>query len=426
MKSLAVSVFWPCWEWLTWPERRWLFSSYALSLSIRDSLKCRRLIQSPWYQEQFGHIYQLTGDQNAKMRFENDRTGYRIATSVGGAATGEGGDRIVCDDPHNVEQAESETIREHTLTWWDHVMSTRGNDPKTVARVIVMQRVHENDLSGHVLAKGGYDHLCLPAKFDGRRIVTSIGWQDPRTGEGDLLWDQRFGQQEIADLERDLGSYSAAGQLQQRPSPAEGGILKRQWWRYWQRDGQTLPPVLFRQPGGEYDSHPVVTLPDAFDEVIQSWDMAFKDTKASAYVVGQVWGRKGADVFLLHQVRDKMDFVATVSAVRTLSQDWPQALGKLVEDKANGPAVMDALRHEIAGLIPVEPDGSKEARMHAASPFIEAGNVYIPHPSIALWVDGFVNEAAMAPNGAYMDQVDTMTQAVRRLIVSGPGQGIWF
>ena len=167
MKSLAVSVFWPCWEWATWPERKWLFSSYAASLSIRDSLKCRRLIESPWYQANWGDRFQLTGDQNAKQRFENNKSGYRLATSVGGTATGEGGDRIVVDDPHNVNEAESDLVRRGVIDWWDQVMSTRLNDPKTGAKVIVMQRVHEADLAGHVLAQGGYEHLCLPAEYEG-------------------------------------------------------------------------------------------------------------------------------------------------------------------------------------------------------------------------------------------------------------------
>ncbi len=160
MKSLLVSVLWPAWEWILHPERRWLYSSYAASLSIRDSVKCRTLIESPWYQSFWGDRYALSIDQNTKTRFDNDRSGYRIATSVGGAATGEGGDRIVCDDPHNVQDAESDSIRLSTTDWYDRVMSTRVNDPRTVARVVVMQRCHQQDLSGHLLEQGSWDHLC--------------------------------------------------------------------------------------------------------------------------------------------------------------------------------------------------------------------------------------------------------------------------
>jgi len=188
MKSLLVSVFWPAWEWTRWPERRWLYSSYAASLSIRDSVKCRRLIESPWYQSRWGHVFALTGDQNAKTRFDNNRSGYRLSTSVGGSVTGEGGDRIVCDDPHNVQEAESDPVRKATLDWWDIVMSTRVNDPKTSAMVVVMQRCHQLDLSGHLLEKSNWEHLCFPAEYEGPSRTTSIGFSDPRQHLGELLW----------------------------------------------------------------------------------------------------------------------------------------------------------------------------------------------------------------------------------------------
>ena len=187
IKSLSVSVFWPTQVWTFNPAFRWLFGSYAQGLSTRDSVKSRRIIDSPWYQERWGGKFQLTTDQNQKMRYENDRTGYRISTSVDGSATGEGGDAVVCDDPHNIREAHSEKSREAVIDWWDQVMSTRLNDPKTGRRVIIMQRVHENDLSGHVLKDKGYVHLCLPTEFDPkRRCSTSTGWSDPRTQPGGL------------------------------------------------------------------------------------------------------------------------------------------------------------------------------------------------------------------------------------------------
>jgi hypothetical protein len=189
MKSLAVTVFWPCWEWLRRPETRWLCASYAQALSTRDSLKCRRLISHPGTRDsrvsasertlvqRVGYLglvellaemrgeepWQLTGDQSTKQRFENSRTGYRIATSVDGVATGEGGDRVVCDDPHKADEAQSEVTRESVLLWWDQTMSTRLNQPSSGAKVIVMQRLHEADLTGHLIERGGYEHLCLPA-----------------------------------------------------------------------------------------------------------------------------------------------------------------------------------------------------------------------------------------------------------------------
>jgi predicted phage terminase large subunit-like protein len=344
----------------------------------------------------------LTEDQNEKRRFDNDKTGHRIASSVGGANTGEGGDRIVCDDPHNVKEAESDASRKGVCDWYDQVMSTRVNDPKTAARVIIMQRVHEADLSGHVLAQGGYEHLCLPAEYEGSKRTTVIGWGDPRKEPGDLLWPERFGQAEIAELKLRLGSYGSAGQLQQRPSPAEGGIFKRHWWKRYQRNEDPL----------------------RLDLMIQSWDLAFKDTKNSSFVVGQVWGQVDGYIVLVDQVRAKMTFPETLQAFRELSAKYPECQAKLVEDKANGPALIQTLQKEIPGIIAVEPDGSKEARAHAVSWLIEAGNVVLPQSSDAPWVDDFIEECAAFPKGAYADQVDCCTQALSRLQHGWPQQGV--
>jgi hypothetical protein len=257
-------------------------------LSIRDSVKCRTLIESPWYQRFWGDCFALASDQNTKTRFDNDRSGYRIATSVGGTATGEGGDRVVCDDPHNVQEAESDSIRKGTTEWWDVVMSTRVNDPRTAAKVVVMQRCHQRDLSGHLLEQGGWEHLCLPAEYEGSSPTTSIGFVDPRQNHEELLWRERFGPKEIADLKISLGSYAVAGQLQQRPSPSGGGIFKRHWFRYFQPRGANLPPVIVRLPDGTQQSIVAIEAPHQVEEQLQSWDCSFKDLDTSDYVVGQV------------------------------------------------------------------------------------------------------------------------------------------
>jgi hypothetical protein len=364
MKSLLVAVFWPAWEWIRHPERRWLYSSYSAQLSIRDSVKCRRLTESPWYQQRWGHLFALTSDQNTKGRFDNDRSGYRLSTSVGGSATGEGGDRIVCDDPNNVNEVESDTVRKSVNEWFDVVMSTRVNDPKSTAKVVVMQRCHEEDLSGHLLEQGGWEHLCLPAEYEGASHTTSIGWSDPRKEQGELLWPERFGRIELEELKRSLGSYAAAEQLQQRPSPAEGGLLKRHWFRFWQPPGANLPPVMVRLPDGTQQACVAAVVPYV-EEQLQSWDCAFKDLQTSDYVVGQVWGRQGSAFLLLYQVRGRMDFPATVAAVRQLSKLWPNAIAKLIEDKANGSAVIQMLGNEIPGILPVNPEGGKVRRRSA-------------------------------------------------------------
>jgi hypothetical protein len=236
-KSTIVSVMWPMWEWLTDPAQKFLAASYSGNLSIRDNLKARRLIQSPWYQERWGQMFKLAGDQNAKQRFENDKTGYRLATSVGGTATGEGGSRLILDDPHGAQDAQSEAMRESALEWFDQVWSTRLNNPKTDAMVTVMQRLHERDISGHILEDiGGWEHICIPAEWDGKRRQTVLGPYDPRKKLGELICPERFGDKEITALKQLLGEYGTAGQLQQDPTPTGGGILKTVHFQLWPAD----------------------------------------------------------------------------------------------------------------------------------------------------------------------------------------------
>lgn len=421
MKSLLCAVFWFTWVWTFRPSSRWLFASYSAGLSIRDSVKCRRVIEHPWYQARFGNVYQLTGDQNQKSRFENNKTGLRMATGVGGAATGEGGDFIVVDDPVKALDAHSAAAREGANSWWDETMSTRGNNPATVVKVVIMQRLHEQDLTGHLIERmktdgQHYEHLCLPAEYERQeqQRITAIGWKDPRTEPGQLLWPERFGPAELKDLKGSLGSYGVAGQLQQRPAPDEGGIFKKVWWRYWRPLGVAMPPVQVQMADGSYVEIEPDELPVRFDEQIQSWDMSFKDTKSSDFVAGQVWGRKGANKYLLDFFLERADIVDSIAAILRLTGKWPDAIGKLVEDKANGPAVISMLKNRVTGMIPVDPQGGKVVRAYAVQPQVEAGNVYLPHPALFGWVDTFRTSCAGFPNLAHDDDVDAMTQALTR------------
>ena len=244
MKCLLVSVFWPAWEWIRWPARRWLFSSYGAQLSIRDSVKCRRLIESPWYQATLGRPFCAHRRPESEVRFENNRSGYRLSTSVGGAATGEGGDRMVCDDPHNVQEAESDAVRKCTIEWWDTVMCTRVNDPKTAAKVIVMQRCHQQDLSGHLLEQGGWEHLCCPRSTKAPRRATSIGWRDPRRRHSELLWPERFGPPGDRVAEAQPRQLRGGGPAAAAPLASRGrDLLKRHWFGTGSRAGGNLPPV---------------------------------------------------------------------------------------------------------------------------------------------------------------------------------------
>lgn len=408
-KSLLVSVFWPMWEWASHPERRWLFSSYAQSLSIRDSLKCRRLIQSPWYQMRWGHLFGLTGDQNAKTRFDNDRTGYRLATSVGGVGTGEGGDRIVVDDPHNVLEAESDAVREGTLIWWDETMSSRGNDPKTVAKVIVMQRVHDADLSGHTLAQGGYEHLCLPARYEaGEKRVTTIGWSDPRTEEGELLCPDRFGEPELAELEKRLGSVAAAGQLQQRPMPRGGQMFQRHWF-------EIVPAPA----------------PDFYSALVRYWDKAGTQG-GGAYTAGVLMG-KGRDgkFYVVSVVREQVEAGPRRALIKqTAASDRATYGGRVAiwqeqEPGSGGKEQAETQVLDLAGysVHTERVTGDKETRAVplASQAFGGAGygNLKVVQ---AEWNEKWLAEMAGFPRGKYKDQVDASSGAFNKLNLPETGK----
>lgn len=419
MKSLSVSVAWPVWEWLTRPERRFLFSSYAASLSIRDSLKCRRLIEHPWFQRRWGHVFQLTGDQNAKIRFENDKTGYRIATSVGGSATGEGGDRVVVDDPHNVQEKESDLIRESTLVWWDETMSTRLNDQKTGCKVIVMQRVHEKDLSGHVLAQGGYVHLCLPAEFEpARKCMTVLGWEDPRTIKGELLWPSRIGIPELADLKIRLGPTAYAGQFQQTPAPSGGGRFKQDWFRTFAVAHETYR--LF-DSDGNFVKSVAVNKCDRFMMIDPAGtDKAVNDK--ACYTVMQVWDvTPDFDMILVHQVREQMETPDVAdTAVRT-ARDY-DVNGIWVERDGLGIGVIQTIRRKFGAVHPVKARGSKEARSETAEILMCNGKIYFPGG--APWLFELHQELLRFPKSEYMDQVDTLSHAAIKVLKMSGGEAV--
>lgn len=422
-KSLVTCSLWPAWHWTQWPADRFMTASYTDVLSIRDALKSRRLIQSRWYQERWGHVFQLTGDQAAKMRYENNKTGYRIATHVGGA-TGERAKIRILDDPHNIEDVESDVIRESTINWVRTTWAEREADAKTGGDVVVMQRLHDRDVSGVLLHEiGGYEHICIPMRFEPkRRFVTVVKqangqpWTDPRTVEGQLLCPDRWDEEDVRLKEKRLGTYSASGQLQQRPSPEHGGILKRHWFQYWQHPGDNLPPVMVKFPDGTHHDVKPVDLPWSFDRTISSWDMTFKGTVGTDYVVGQQYGLKGADTFLIDQSRAHRDFPETVAEVRAFTTKHKHHAGKiLIEDKANGPAIIATLKREIPGIVPHPGNDDKIARAHANAHVVQSGNFFVPHPQIAPWVEEFIEECCVYPNGAFDDQVVSWSQAMSDL-----------
>lgn len=413
-KSTIVSVMFPMWEWIVRPEEKYLCASYSGVLSIRDNLKARRLVQSPWYQQRWGHMFALAGDQNAKQRFENDKTGYRLATSVGGTATGEGGSRLILDDPHSAQEAQSDVIREGALEWFDVVWSTRLNDPKRDAMVTIMQRLHEKDVSGHILEDiGGWEHLCIPAEWDGVVRKTALGKYDPRQRKGELICPERFGEKEVTELKQLLGVYGTAGQLQQDPQPAEGGILKTKHVQLW--------PASKPLPQFEY--------------ILQSYDCAFTEktsgdpTACSVYAVFTHGGER--HVMLI----DAWDEHLTYPELRTRAiKDWQTEYGGttvkdgvrtarrpdrvLVEAKASGQSLLQDLRLARVPAIGYNPgNADKVSRAHQAAPTLELGHVWVPesgkNPGHAVsWAAAFLKQLEKFPVAEHDDYVDTFTQAI--------------
>jgi predicted phage terminase large subunit-like protein len=422
MKSILVACMWQPWVWSFRPETHWLCYSYSKTYATRDNVRSRRIVRSPFYQEAFKDMFKLAGDQNLKTRYENDQGGHREALGVGGS-TGEGGDFLVGDDLLAIDDRHSETIRERTNEFWGTTVASRKNTEKT-GTVIICQRLHERDIVGFLGEKAdegapSYELLKMPAEFEGERFHSIIGWKDPRVKEGDLLWPDRFSITHMNELKRTLGTEQTAAQLQQRPSPITGEIFKKYQWKFWYPGYMDQPPhpVRVRLEDGSSIDCAVEPLPVNLEMQAQSWDMAFKELASSSFVVGQTWGRDGGNAYLLDQVRQKMDLPKTLAAVISLTEKWPSAGAKYVEDKANGPAVMQLLRNKIPGLIAVEPQGTKIARANTVSPFIESGNVYLPHPTIAPWVWDVIEETAGFPNAANDDIVDALTQALIKLFV---------
>lgn len=396
MKSLLVSVFWPAWIWLQRPGTRFIGASHSAELSTRDNVKCRRLVESDWYQRLFSPDWQMTSDNNLKTVFENTATGFRRSTSVGAASTGHRGNVLIMDDLIAAMDVHSKSALAYHVAWYGQEFANRLNDLERDSRVLIMQRLHENDITGELLRdeRDQWDALILPTEYEPERHCrTSIGFEDWRTEPGELLFPERFPAHVIAAEKRRLGPSGYAAQHQQRPAPAQGMIFKRDAFR-------------------RYD-----TMPERLDEVIQSWDMAFKNTDGSDFVCGLVLGRRGSRIYLLpDREYGRMGFSETKRAIQRLTARWQDAYTKLVEDKANGPAIMDDLAGTMPGLTPVEPDGGKEARAHAVTPAIDAGDVLIPSDALCGWIGEFLDEAASFPKAANDDQVDAFTQGVRHLM----------
>jgi predicted phage terminase large subunit-like protein len=396
MKSLLTGVIWPAWEWgpLNKPHLRVLGTAHKQDLAIRDAMKCRRLIQSAWYQRLW-HVA-LVSDQNAKQKFETAQTGFREAMAFT-SMTGARGDRVILDDPISADDANSDaalTAAERTFT---EALPTRVNNDQS-AIVVIMQRLHERDTSGIILGRElGYVHLCLPMRFEpARRCVTPF-YADPRTIDGELLFPERFPEAMVADLERTLGSHATAGQLQQRPAPRGGGIIKTSWFGFYQVAPQIEWRVIFA-------------------------DTAQKTGQENDYSVLECWGRSrtGQAVFL-DLVRGKWEAPELLTQARAFwlkhqaANNGPLRAMK-VEDKVSGTGLIQTLRREGIPVLAIQRNRDKVSRAHDAAAFIESGNVLLPET--APWLSEFLAEVAAFPSGAHDDQIDPMLDAIREVQVA--------
>ncbi len=411
-KSETVSRLFTAYYLYRYPERWVGLSSYAAGLAYTLSRNARE------------HFRAVGGsfDTEGVEHWTTTAGGGMWAAGVGGPATGKGFHLGIVDDPlKNAEEAASETIREKHKDWWRSTFYTRQEPGAAI--VVIQTRWNEDDLSGWLLSEEDDDeperwHIVnLPAiaEADLPMFPPTCTVEPDTRDVGTALCPERYPLRKLNALRRRVGSYFWEALYQGRPTPTEGGIIKRHWWRYWQPKGANLGPVRVRMADGSIFETSPVDVPERFDELIQSWDMAFKETKTSDFVAGQVWGRAGPNKYLLDYYKERADLPKSLTAVQDMTDRWPGAAAKYVEDKANGPAVIQTLRIHISGLIAVEPLGNKESRVYAVQPDIEAGNVYVPHPRLRAWVDAFITNCAGFPNVAHDDDVDAMTQAILKL-----------
>lgn len=421
-KSTLVSVMWPAWEWATTPGHRYFGVSYDESLSIRDAELCKRIVQSEKYQRWYGDEGAIVKyGANQKRHYETTKGGWRLATTIGGRGTGQHPTRKIVDDPHNVRQSESDVQRQAALDYWDGTLSSRGLG-LGAATVVIMQRLHEVDLTGHVMKSlsyknGEWSHLVIPMEYEVDREypTTKLGFKDPRTKNMELLWPNIFSRVKVKNLEAELGQYRAAGQLQQRPSPDGGGILDTTHFQLWPAN-KPLPIV-------EY--------------VVQSYDTAHKEKVENDPSACHVWGvftinlgrRLKRCAILLDAWSERLTYPKLQTKVKA---DWKALYGGdkkdpmnkprrpdhlLIEEKSSGIPLIQDMRELNLPVKAYNPgNASKEQRAHLAAPLLESDCFYLIESrkeagQPVFWARPFVKQCEQFPNGEHDDEVDCFTQA---------------
>lgn len=396
MKSLLTGVIWPAWEWgpRGMPQKRFLATAHKQDLAIRDNVKCRRLIQSEWFQARWP--VSLVHDQNMKTKFETEQTGFREAMAFT-SMTGARGDRVILDDPLAADDANSDAALQAAELSFLEALPTRINNDRS-AIVVIMQRLHERDTSGLILSKGlPYTHLCLPMRFEReRRCETAIGFVDLRTTEGELLFPDRFPEEQVRELERTLGSYATAGQLQQRPVPRGGGLFKKGWFT------------------------PVKALPVGC-RFVRGWDLAATEDKEAAATAGVLIARAPDGRFIIvDSVREQLGPMGVERLMKAIAEQdrarYGTVRGSYPQDpgQAGKAQAQHIMRHVLTGFdYHFSPEsGDKETRALPLAAQAEAGNVFLLEGS---WNDAFLDEVATFPMGKWKDQMDAASRAFTEL-----------
>lgn len=392
MKSLLTGVVWPAWEWTKNPALRYIGTAHKQDLAVRDAMKCRRLIQSSWYQTRWPLA--LMSDSNAKLRFENEQTGFREAMAFT-STTGARGDRIILDDPLSADDANSDAALIAAERTFTEALPTRVNNHQS-AIVVIMQRLHERDTSGLILDRGlPYVHLRIPMRHEVGNECETPYFKDPRTEDGELMFPERFPEEQVKDLETTLGSYAAAGQLQQRPVPRGGGLFKREWFN-----------TVKAAPAGTH--------------WVRAWDLAATKDANAAWTAGVLMGKTPNDRYV---IADATRIQGTANEAErliknTAAQDkstHKKVKGSLPQDPGQaGKAQSQYLIAQLAGFdYRASPEtGDKVTRAEPLSAQAEAGNVDLIEGD---WNAAFLDELCNFPFGRFMDQVDAASRAFSEL-----------
>lgn len=396
MKSLLASVFWPAWEWgpQSMPGMRFLTTSYSENYVKRDSRRMRDLVNSDWYQSLWPEVNLVRSGESS---FANSKTGFREGVPFS-SLTGGRGDRVIIDDPHSTETAESPAERQRTTRIFRESVPSRVNDPEKSAIVVIMQRLHEDDVSGQIeKLKLGYQHLMLPMRFEPeRRCSTALGFEDPRSAEGELLFPERFPPAVLVRDQKALTEYAIAGQYQQRPVPREGGLFKREWF---------AGKVIRQAPTGT--------------RWVRHWDLAATKKATAARTAGVRLGKAPDGSFVVGHVVKTQD---EGNKVRMLIKATAEIDGKDVEislpqdpGQAGKVQAKDMVAMMAGWKVKAEPEtGDKVTRAEPFSSQCEAGNVYLVQGE---WNESYLDELCLFPGGSFKDQVDASSGAFARLVV---------